>query len=135
MRRNSRSRTHERYGAEVVLYDRLKEDRVAIGKKLAAERGLVLVPPFDDFHVMAGQGTIGLELVEDAKAMGGTLDAVLVPCSGGGLSAGIATALAALSPATKLYAVEPAELRRPRALAQSRARSANSRRAPRSATR
>jgi threonine dehydratase len=95
------------YGAEVVLYDRFKEDRVAIGKKLASERGLVLVPPFDDFHVMAGQGTIALELTEDAKAMNANLDTVLVPCSGGGLAAGIATALAALSPATKVYAVEP----------------------------
>lgn len=97
------------YGAEIVLYDRIKEDRVAIGKKLAAERGLVLVPPFDDYNVMAGQGTIGLELIENAKAMNATLDAVLVPCSGGGLAAGIATALAALSPATKIYAAEPAE--------------------------
>lgn len=96
------------YGAEVVLYDRIKEDRVAIGKKLAAERGLVLVPPFDDFYVMAGQGTVGLELAEDTKAIGMTLDSVLIPCSGGGLSAGIATALAALSPATKIYPVEPA---------------------------
>ena len=58
---------------------------------------------------MAGQGTIGLELAEDAKAMNATLDAVLVPCSGGGLAAGIATALAALSPATKIYAAEPAD--------------------------
>ena len=96
------------FGAEVVLYDRFKEDRVAIGKKLAAERGLTLVPPFDDFHVMAGQGSIGLELVEDAKAAGVQLDAALVPCSGGGLSAGVATALASLSPATRLYAAEPA---------------------------
>lgn len=96
------------YGAEVVLYDRFKEDRVAIGRKLAAERGLTLVPPFDDYHVMAGQGTIGLELAEDAQALGITLDVVLVPCSGGGLSAGIATALAARSPKTKVYAVEPA---------------------------
>lgn len=96
------------YGAEVVLYDRQKEDRVAIGKKLAAERGLILVPPFDDVAVMAGQGTIGLELAEDAKALGITLDAVLVCCSGGGLSAGIGTALASLSPQTKLITVEPA---------------------------
>jgi threonine dehydratase len=95
-------------GAEVVLYDRLKEDRVAIGKKLAAEHGLTLVPPFDDYAVMAGQGTIGLELAEGAKAMAVTFDAVLAPCSGGGLTSGIATAIAALSPATKVYAVEPA---------------------------
>jgi threonine dehydratase len=96
------------YGAEVVLYDRQKEDRVAIGKKLATDRGLILVPPFDDYAVMAGQGTIGLELAEDAKAIGATLDAVLVCCSGGGLSAGIGTALEALSPKTKLVTVEPA---------------------------
>lgn len=95
------------YGAEVVLYDRLKEDRVAIGKKLAADQGLTLVPPFDDYGVMAGQGTIGLELAEDAKTLGIAFDAVLAPCSGGGLTSGIATAIAALSPATKVYAVEP----------------------------
>jgi threonine dehydratase len=95
------------YGAEVVLYDRQKEDRVAIGKKLAANQGLTLLPPFDDYNVMAGQGTIGLELIEDAKAFGITFDAVLAPCSGGGLTSGIATALAALSPTTKVYAVEP----------------------------
>ncbi len=96
------------FGAEVVLYDRLTEDRVAIGKRLAAERGLVLVPPFDDYHVMAGQGTIGLELAEDARALGVAFDSVLVPCSGGGLAAGIATALSALSPPTQVIAVEPA---------------------------
>ena len=96
-----------RYGAEVVLYDRLTEDRVAIGKRLATERGLVLVPPFDDIHVMAGQGTIGLELAEDARAMGLVFDIVLVPCSGGGLAAGIATAMSALSATTRVIAVEP----------------------------
>jgi threonine dehydratase len=96
------------YGAEVVLYDRVKEDRIAIGKRLAAERGLTLVPPFDDYDVMAGQGTIGLELVEDAKARDIALDAVIAPCSGGGLTSGIATAIAALSPKTRVYAVEPA---------------------------
>jgi threonine dehydratase len=95
------------HGAEVVLYDRVKEDRVAIGQRLAKERGLVLVPPFDDYHVMAGQGTIGLELVADAAQQGMAFDLVLVPCSGGGLAAGIATALAALSPRTRVVAVEP----------------------------
>ena len=95
------------HGAEVVLYDRVKEDRVAIGQRLARERGLVLVPPFDDYHVMAGQGTIGLELVADAAQQGFSFDLVLVPCSGGGLSAGIATALSALSPRTRVIAVEP----------------------------
>lgn len=95
------------FGAEVMLYDRLREDRVAIGKKLAAERGLVLVPPFDDYHVMAGQGTIGLEIAEDAAWLGIQLDYVLTPCSGGGLAAGIATALSALSPKSRVIAVEP----------------------------
>jgi threonine dehydratase len=95
------------FGAEVVLYDRLKEDRVAIGRKLSVDRGLVLVPPFDDYHVMAGQGTIGLELAEDASRLGVTLDLVLVPASGGGLAAGIATALAGLSPRTRVIAAEP----------------------------
>ncbi|MEQ1755764.1 MAG: threonine/serine dehydratase [Micropepsaceae bacterium] len=95
------------YGAEVVLYDRLTEDRVAIGKRLSTERGLVLVPPYDDFHVMAGQGTIGLELADDAQAQGVAFDLVLVPASGGGLAAGIATALKALSPGTRVIAVEP----------------------------
>lgn len=95
------------HGAEVVLYDRVKEDRVAIGQRLAKERGLVLVPPFDDYHVMAGQGTIGLELVADAAQQGMAFDLVLVPCSGGGLAAGIATALAVLSPRTRVVAVEP----------------------------
>ena len=95
------------FGAEVVLYDRLREDRVAIGRRLAAERGLVLVPPFDDLHVMAGQGTIGVEMASDATQRGIALDIVLVPCSGGGLAAGVATALAALSPMTRVIAVEP----------------------------
>ena len=95
------------FGAEIVLYDRLREDRVAIGRRLAAERGLVLVPPFDDLHVMAGQGTIGVEMASDAAQRGIALDIVLVPCSGGGLAAGVATALAALSPMTRVVAVEP----------------------------
>jgi threonine dehydratase len=67
------------YGAEVVLYDRVKEDRVAIGKRLSSERGLVLVPPFDDYHVMAGQGTIGLEIAEDAGALGVSPELVIRP--------------------------------------------------------
>jgi threonine dehydratase len=95
------------HGAEVVLYDRVREDRVAIGQRIANDRGLVLVPPFDDPHVIAGQGTIGLELVADAARQGLAFDLVLVPCSGGGLAAGIATALAALSPRTRVIAVEP----------------------------
>lgn len=96
------------YGAEVVLYDRFTQDRVAIGKKIAGDRGLTLVPPFDDYRIIAGQGTAGLEMVQDAKAQGITFDAVLVPCSGGGLTAGIASAFAELSPRTQVYGVEPA---------------------------
>lgn len=95
------------YGAEVVLYDRYTEDREAIGRKLAAEGGLTLVPPFDDLRIMAGQGTAGLEIAEDANALGLTLDAALVCCSGGGLAAGMATALTALHPGIQVYAVEP----------------------------
>jgi threonine dehydratase len=95
------------YGAEVVLYNRYTEDREAIGRDVASRRGLTLVPPFDDWHVMAGQGTAGLEIAEDAAALGHRIDAALMCCSGGGLAAGMATALAALHPGVKTYAVEP----------------------------
>lgn len=94
-------------GAEIVFYDRAAEDREAIGRAIAAERGAVVVPPYDDPAVMAGQGTIGLEIADDAAALGADLDAVLVPCSGGGLVAGTATAMAARSPRTRMVAVEP----------------------------
>ena len=96
------------YGAEVVLYDRATDDRDAIGKKLSGERGLVLVRPFDDFHVIAGQGTGGLEIARAARARGIHIDTVLVPCGGGGLTAGIALAIEAESPGTEVWAVEPA---------------------------
>jgi threonine dehydratase len=95
------------WGAEVVLYDRIRENRETIAAAIADADGRVMIRPFDDPLVIAGQGTIGLELVEQASAMGGDLDAVLVPCSGGGLCAGIATALAAHSPRTAVFAVEP----------------------------
>ncbi|HTI86730.1 MAG TPA: threonine/serine dehydratase [Alphaproteobacteria bacterium] len=94
-------------GAEVVLYDRLCEDREAIGRKLATERGATLVPPFDHPHIIAGQGTVGLEIAEQLRERRLTADAVVVPCSGGGLVAGVATALAVESPRTKVFAVEP----------------------------
>ncbi len=93
----------EGHGAEIVGYDRAGGDRANIARRLADERGWGLVPPYDSVDVMSGQGTVGLELAEDA----GPLDLVLVCASGGGLSAGIATALAALSPATRVVAVEP----------------------------
>jgi threonine dehydratase len=96
------------YGAEVVLYDRDRESREEIGGRIAAERRAVLVPPFDDPRVMAGQGTAGLETAAQAKALGARLDAVIIPCSGGGLAAGCAVALAAESPGTAVYAAEPA---------------------------
>ncbi|HET7594616.1 MAG TPA: threonine/serine dehydratase [Stellaceae bacterium] len=96
------------YGADVVLYDRYRENREEIGRRIAAERGTVLVPPYDDPRVMAGQGTAGLEIAAQAKAQGVRLDAVIIPCSGGGLAAGCAVALAAESPGTAVYAAEPA---------------------------
>lgn len=97
------------FGGEVRLYDRWTESREAIGAEIAAERGSVLVPPFDDFHVMAGQGTAGLEMAEQAKGLGATLDVVCAPASGGGLVGGIALAMEALSPSTKVYVAEPAD--------------------------
>jgi threonine dehydratase len=95
------------YGAEVVLYDRYKEDREAIAARLAAERGLATIRPFDDAHVMAGQGTTGLEIVEQAAEAETKLDAVLAASSGGGLIAGIGIAVKDASPATEIYCVEP----------------------------
>jgi len=94
-------------GAEVIEYDRLRESREAIAARLAAERGAVLVPSFDDPHVIAGQGTAGLEIVEQAAEAGVALDDVLVCASGGGLVAGIALAVQGLSPATRVWTVEP----------------------------
>lgn len=95
------------WGAELAFYDRDSEDRVETAETIARERGAAVVPPYDDFRVMAGQGTIGLELVEQARAMDAEIDAVLIPCGGGGLTAGIATAVKALSPATSVFMVEP----------------------------
>jgi threonine dehydratase len=91
------------YGAEVVTYDRYTGDRVAIGEALAAERGLTLIPPYEHPHVIAGQGTAALELVEDVE----DLDALLVPVGGGGLIAGCATAAKGLLPRIRMIGVEP----------------------------
>jgi threonine dehydratase len=96
------------YGAEVVLYDRYTEDREGVGLALAEARGLVVVPPFDDPHIIAGQGTLGLEVVEQAAEVGAVLDAFAVPISGGGLTAGCCLALEARSPATEIWGAEPA---------------------------
>jgi threonine dehydratase len=90
-------------GSEVVIYDRYTEDRAAIGARIAAERGMTLIPPFDHPHVMAGQGTAARELLEEA----GPLDALLVCLGGGGLLSGCALAARALAPQCKVYGVEP----------------------------
>lgn len=95
------------YGAEVRFYDRLTDSREAIAAEIAAQRGSVVVPAFDDPHIIAGQGTVGLEMVDQAKAVGATLDLVAAPISGGGLLAGLATAIKGLSPQTAMVGVEP----------------------------
>ena len=95
-------------GAVVVPYDRKREKREAIAERIAAEKGAVVVPSFDDPHIVAGQGTAGLEIAGQAAALGVALDAVLVPCSGGGLSSGIALALRGTCPTARLFTVEPA---------------------------
>src|SRR2546422_6779772 len=94
----------EGYGGEVVLYDREREDREAIGRRLSAERGLTLIPPYDHPHIIAGQGTAARELIEDI----GQFDMLLVPCGGGGLLSGCALAAGALSPGCRVIGVEPA---------------------------
>jgi threonine dehydratase len=96
------------WGAEIVTYDRYREDREAIGAGLARDRDAVLVPPYDDRLIITGQGTLGLEVADQAAALDAHLDAVLVPCGGGGLIAGAATALTARVPGIAVYAVEPA---------------------------
>jgi threonine dehydratase len=94
-------------GAEVVLYDRDREDRAAIAREIAGRRGATLVPPFDDPFVIAGQGTAGREIVEDLAALGLKPDLVVVGASGGGLIAGIALAVKARVPEARFYTAEP----------------------------
>ena len=96
-----------RLGAEVRLYERQGESREQIASTIAAERGAVLVPSYDDPDIIAGQGTCGYELVEQAAALGMKPAALLVPCGGGGLLAGVSTAVRALLPETAIYGVEP----------------------------
>ena len=91
------------YGAEVVTYDRERMNRVELASALAAERGATLVPPYDHPAIIAGQGTVAMELIEDA----GTLDVLLVPLGGGGLLAGCTLAATALAPGVRIYGVEP----------------------------
>ncbi|MBI0538401.1 threonine/serine dehydratase [Roseomonas sp. KE2513] len=95
------------WGAEVVLYDRATEDRETLGHRLAEERNLILVPPYDDRRVIAGAGTLGLEVAQQAAAMGATPEALLVCCAGGGLTAGCALALETVLPGARVFAVEP----------------------------
>jgi threonine dehydratase len=96
-------------GAEVVLYDRATEDRNEIGARIALERGLTLIKPYDEPQVVAGQGTTGLEIAEDMNALG-VMDAdVVVCCGGGGLTSGIALALAADAPGVRVRPAEPEE--------------------------
>ncbi len=94
-------------GAEVVLYDRVRESREQIAAKLAVDQGATLVPAFDDLQVIAGQGTTGLELMQQADEFGLPPDHVLIPCSGGGLASGSALAIRALCAKAAVYGVEP----------------------------
>jgi threonine dehydratase len=96
------------FGGEVIPYDRVKEDRDAIARRICEERNAAFVHPFDDPNVMAGQGTVGLELMEQAKAYGVVPDAVLAPASGGGLIGGISVAVKKANPHTEVLSVEPA---------------------------
>ena len=94
----------EGYGGEVILYDRDTEDREAIGRRLADERGLTLIPPYDHPHIIAGQGTAARELIEEV----GALDLLFVPCGGGGLLSGSAIAANAMEASCNVIGVEPA---------------------------
>jgi threonine dehydratase len=95
------------YGAEIVTYDRAQDDREEIANAIARERGAVIVPPFEHREIIAGQGTAGLEAIEQAGQRDIRFDAVLIPAGGGGLTAGNALAFSSRSPATKIHTVEP----------------------------
>jgi threonine dehydratase len=92
------------YGAEIVLYDRATTSREELGGRIASERGLTVIPPYDHAHIIAGQGTVALELIEQA----GPLDVLLTPVGGGGLLSGCAVATKAINPGCKVIGVEPA---------------------------
>ncbi len=94
-------------GAEIVLYDRTRDDREAIAGDIAAKRGAILVPPYDDALIIAGQGTAGREIVDDLSLLGLSPDVVVVTASGGGLTAGIALAVKSRVPTAALYTAEP----------------------------
>jgi threonine dehydratase len=103
---SKRERT-KAYGAEVVLYDRDSEDREAIAREIANKHGATLVPPYDDPFVIAGQGTVGREIAEDMATLGLTPDIVIAPASGGGLIAGVATAIKARFAQAEVVVAEP----------------------------
>ncbi len=91
------------YGAEIIFYDRLKQDRESVALEIAEREQRVMVPPYDDYLILAGQGTCGLEFLEDVP----NLDSLLAPCSGGGLFAGVSTAAKSINPGIRCYPVEP----------------------------
>lgn len=91
------------YGADIRFFDRHKDDRDAFGREIAEREGLIMVPAYDDYLIMAGQGTCGLEFLEEVP----NLDCILTPCSGGGLFAGVSTAAKSIKPTIKCFAVEP----------------------------
>ena len=97
------------HGAEVVTYDRYTESREEIGGAIAAERGAELIPPFEDVRVMAGQGTVGLEIARQCAEMGAVPDHVICCCGGGGLIAGLSTAIRSELPTATIWAAEPAD--------------------------
>jgi threonine dehydratase len=99
-----------RLGGEAILYDRYTGDREAIARSIAAERGAEVVPSYDHLDIVAGQGTVGLEIMQQCKQAGTRPDQVLIPCSGGGLAAGCAVAIRGLDAATAVHPVEPESL-------------------------
>jgi len=105
---NIKIESTRRHGAEIVLYDPATESRETIAGTIARRTGAALVPPYDDARIIAGQGTVGLEIADQADALGARIDVVLVPCSGGGLAAGCAIALKERFPDVEIHAVEPA---------------------------
>lgn len=101
------AKTHA-LGADVVTFDRATEDREIIARRIAAERQATVVPSYDDAHIIAGQGTLGLELMAQARDLGLRVDDIIVPASGGGLVAGVGLAARAINPNVRLFSAEPA---------------------------
>lgn len=104
-----KKRNTRNYGAQIIEYNRSRESREDIGQALATSLQADIVAPYDDYEIMAGQATCGMELIEQCASARFSLDAVLTCCGGGGLTAGVASALHAWSPQTHVYAVEPAD--------------------------